>query len=127
MFRCLFIAFFRKFNLAYTHRVACEARGLQTCAAYTLYRLGVVAKGWKQVTDLPAEVLLPAVREQIEAEIRGHEYWTAEKLLASRLIRWFIEWGMLAGRYEQENTFLKTLNAVRTTPLYAAVLRFNIE
>jgi hypothetical protein len=87
----------------------------------------VVAKGWKQVTDLPAEVLLPAVREQVEAEIQGHEYWTAEKLLTSRLIRWFIEWGMLAGRYEQESKFFKTLKAVRTTPLYKAFLRFDLN
>ncbi len=127
LFRCLFIAFFRTFNLAYTHRVVFEVNGLQTCAAYTLYRLGVVARGWKQVTDLPAEVLLPAVREQIEAEIQGHEYWTAEKLLTSRLIRWFIEWGMLEGRYEQEDKFFKPLKAVRVTSLYNALLRFRLE
>ncbi len=127
LFRCLFVAFFRKLNLAYTHRVAFEARGLQTCAAYTLYRLGVVTRDWKPKDDLPAEVLLPAVREEIEKEIRGYEYWTTENLMTSRLIRWFLDWGMLEGRYEQESKFFKTLKAVRTTPLYAAVLRFNIE
>jgi len=127
LFRCLFVAFFRKFNLAYTHRVAFEANGLQTCAAYTLYRLGAVAKGWQQVSDLPAEVLLPAVREQIEAEIRGHEYWTTEKLLTSRLIRWFIEWGMLEGRYEQEDKFFRPLKAVRVTSLYNALLQFKLD
>ena len=127
LFRCLFVAFFRKLNLAYTHRVAFEANGLQTCAAYTLYRLGAVAKGWQQVSDLPAEVLLPAVREQIEAEIRGHEYWTTEKLLTSRLIRWFIEWGMLEGRYEQEDKFFKPLKAVRVTSLYNALLQFKLD
>lgn len=127
LFRCLFVAFFRKLNLAYMHQVAFEANGLQTCVAYTLYRLGIIANGWTSVDDLPAQVLLPAVREQIEAEIRGNEYWTTEKLLTSRLVRWFIEWGMLEARYEQESKFFKPLKAVRTTPLYAAALRFNIE
>ena len=116
LFRCLFIAFFRRFNLACTHRVAFEARGLQTCAAYTLYRLGVVATDWRPVEDLLAEVLLPAVRDEIEEEIRGSEYWTAAKLLASRLIRWFLEWGLLEGCYEQESKFFRTLKAVRHAP-----------
>ena len=127
LFRFLFIAFFRKFNLAYAHRVVFEARGLQTCAAYTLYRLGVAAKEWTLVDALPMKVLLPAVREEIEAEIYGYEYWTEAELLTSRLIRWFIEWGILEGRYEQEDKFFKPLKAVRITPLYAAALRFNIE
>lgn len=127
LFQRLFIAFFRKFNLAYTHRAIFEARGLQTGAGYTLYRLGRVARDWKSVDDLPAEVLLPAVREKIEAEIHGSPYWTTEQLLATRLIRWFIKWGMLEGRYEQESDRFRTLKAVRTTPLYAAAIRFHIE
>ena len=74
LFRCLFIAFFRRFNLAYTHRVAFEARGLQTCAAYTLYRLGVVAADWCPVDELPEQVLLPAVHDEMVAEIGESEY-----------------------------------------------------
>ena len=127
LFRCLFIAFFRKFNLAYTHRVVFEARGLQTCVAYTLYRLGVVATEWKPVDDLPDDTLLPAVREEIEIELDGRDYWTPEKLLSGRLIRWFIEWGLLEGRYQQEGRYLKRLEAVRTTPLYTAVLHFRLD
>ena len=126
MFTRLFTAFFRKFNLAYAHPVVFEARGLQTCAAYTLYRLGVVAADWRLLEDLPLEVLLPSVREQVEEEIGESEHWTTEDLLTGRLIRWLIAWGMLEGRYEQEGKFFKPLKAVRTTPLYGAVLRFNL-
>ena len=115
LFRGLFVAFFRKFNLAYTHRVAFEARGLQTCAAYTLCRLGVVATDWRHVKELSTEVLLPAVRDEIEAEIRGSEYWTIEKLLTGRLIRWFLEWGLLEGRYEQESKFFRELRGQTLT------------
>ncbi len=127
LYQRLFITFFRKFNLAYTDRVIFEARGLQTCAAYTLYRLGLIAKKWCSVDNLPAEVLLPAVRDEIEAGISRSDFLTMEHLLTVRLTRWLIEWGILEGRYEQENKYFKTLKAVRTTPLYAAVFRFKIE
>ena len=127
LYQRLFITFFRKFNLAYTDRISLEARGLQTCAAYTLHRLGCIAQKWCSVDSLPTEVLLPAVREEIEAGIRGSDVLTTEDLLTVRLTRWLIEWGILEGRYEQENKFFKRLKAVRTTPLYAAVLRCNVE
>jgi hypothetical protein len=127
LFRALFVAFFRRFNLAYTDRVVFEVRGLQSCAAYTLYRLGVVATDWKAVDDLPAEVVLPAVREEVESETQGNQYWTTGQLLTTRLIRWFVEWGMLEGRYERKYETFRTLTAVRVTPLHAAVLRFNLD
>lgn len=127
LYQCLFTAFFRKVNLAYMHPAVFEAHGLQAGAAYTLYRLGLVAKHWKSIADLPTEVLLPAVRAEIETEIRGSEYWTTEKLLTGRLIQWLMDWGLLEGRYEQESKYYKTLKAVRTTPLYAAGLRFQVE
>ena len=127
LFKGLFIAFFRKFNIAYTAHTRFEAHGLQACAAYTLYRLGLVARDWKPVGDLPDEVLLPSVREAIEAEVHGAEFWTAEKLLTDRLLRWCFEWGMLEGCYEQEHKPYKTLKAVRTTPLFAQVLHFDLR
>ena len=127
LFACLFVAFFRRFNLAYSHRVVFEARGLQTCVGYTLYRLGVVARDWRPVEDLPAEVLLPAVRDEIEMEISGSEYWTTDKLLTSRLIWPLLDWGLLEGRHEQDSR-LRTaiLTAARITPLYEACLRFDL-
>ena len=124
LFRCLFVAFFRRFNVAYTDRVVFEVRGLQTCAAYTLYRLGVVAADWCPVDELPEQVLLPAVHDEMVAEIGESEYWTTEKLLIIRLIRWVEAWGLLEGRYEQEGEFYNTLKAIRITPLYKAFLTF---
>ena len=126
LFRCLFVAFLRKFNLAYA-RYTPEMPSVQTCAGYTLYRLGMVAGEWRQVEDLPADVLLPLVGEEIEAEIRGHIYWTTDKLLVNLLISPLIGWGLLHGRYEQESKFLSSLKAVRITSLYQAFLRFSLD
>ena len=121
------MAFFRKFNLAYAHPVVFEAQGLQTCVGYTLHRLGLVAEDWRPLEHLPAEVLLPAARDQIEAEISGSEYWSTDKLLTNRLIWRLLEWGLLEGRFEPEGRLRTTvLKAVRVTPLYKACLRFEL-
>jgi hypothetical protein len=127
LFRCLFIAFFRKFNLGYTHAARFEARALQTCAAYTLCRLGEVARDWHPVDDLPEELLLPAVRDEIEEEIHGSPYWTVEMLLTERLLYWFIRWGLLEGRDEQKTKYARELKAVRVAPLYGKLLRFELD
>jgi len=124
LYACLFVAFFRKFNLAYAHACGIEAGGLQTCAGYTLYRLGIVAKDWLATEVLPEQAVLPAVRDQIEAAIRGRQYWTVSQVVVSRLVSPLIEWGLLEGRYELVSKYTRELQAVRITPLYNAVMRF---
>lgn len=126
LYRCLFVGFFRKFNLAYAHPFAIEARGLQSCVGYTLYRLGRVAADWRPVEELPEQVLLPAVRNEIEDNIRGYEYWTVGSVLTGRLIGPLLHWGLLEGRYEQVSKFERDLNAVRITPLFKAFLLFRL-
>jgi len=127
LYRCLFIAFFRKFNLAYAHPFAVDADGLQTCAGYTLYRLGIVAADWLAMDALPEHALLRAVRDEIEAGIRGHVYWTVSRVATGRLVSPLTEWGLLEGRYEPLSDFARELKAVRITPLYRAFLRFDLQ
>ena len=127
LFCCLFAAFFRKFNLDYAYGFGFELRALQTCAAYALYRLGEVAKDWRPVDQLPDEVLLPAVRDEIEQLIHSYGYWTMERVLASRLLHWFLRWGVLEGMFEQKGRYGNELKAVRVTPLYRKLLRFELD
>jgi hypothetical protein len=99
---------------------------LQTCAGYTLYRLGVVAADWLATDALPDQVLLPAVREDIEIGIRGHVYWTVGRVVTGRLISPLLEWGLLEGRYEPLSDYARELKAVRVTPLFKTFLRFDL-
>lgn len=127
LYRDLFVAFFRKFNLAYAHPFAIEAHGLQTCVGYTLYRLGAFAADWRSVEELPEQVLLPAVRDEIDADIRGYVYWTVSRVLTGQLIGPLIQWGLLEGRYEPVSAFARELKAIRITPLFKAFLRFDCQ
>jgi len=127
LYRCLFVAFFRKFNLDYSHRGTIEAGGLQTCAGYTLLRLGQVAEEWCPVDELPESTLLPAVRYEINAAIQRFSYWTVSIVLTNRLLSPLIEWGLLEGREEPTSKFTSDLKAVRITPLFKAFLSFSID
>lgn len=126
LYRCLFVAFFRRFNLAYAHPFSIEAAGLQTCVGYTLYRLGIVAANWRPVAELPEQVLLPAVRAEIEDAIQGHVYWTLENVLVGRLLYFLLQWGLLEGRYAQVTKYTTDLKTVRITPLFKAFLLFRL-
>jgi hypothetical protein len=127
LYRGLFVAFFRKFNLAYAHPFAVAARGLQTCVGYTLYRLGIVASDWLAADALSDQALLPAVRDEIAAGIRGHVYWTVSRVMTGRLVSPLIQWGLLEGHYEPLSEYARDLKTVRITPLYKAFLRFDLQ
>jgi len=124
LYRDLFTAFFRRFNLAYLLRYGPEAEALQSGIAYTLYRLGIVASKWRKVVDLTDEITLPGVRMQVEDEVGTSFMWAIGGLVNCRILRPLIEWNLLEGRYETDKYDCETLEAVRVTPLYQSFLRF---
>lgn len=127
LFRELFITFFLKFDLSYLVRFGPKAESVQASAGYTLYRLGIVADDWHSAEALPGEVLLPAVRSEVEEEIAGNEFESVGRVLEYRLIKPLIDWGLLEGRYENtESPYFKSLVSLRVTPLYRNFLRFSI-
>ncbi|MGD9782928.1 MAG: hypothetical protein AB7V14_12395, partial [Kiritimatiellia bacterium] len=127
MFRDMFLAYFVKFNLAYLTRYSVEAGSIQSYLGYTLYRLGIVADDWHSIAHLAEEVLLPAVRSEVTAEIGGRPFWNVADLLRSRILVPLIDWGMLEGSYDHaESRHFKTLASIRVTPLYRDFLRFNL-
>ncbi len=65
LFREIFVAFFRKFNLAYLYPLGPDASALQSCVAYTLCRLDVVAVDWVASGNLAESVLLPVSRVEM--------------------------------------------------------------
>lgn len=128
LFRELFLANFVKFNLACLARFGPDAESLQTHAGYTLCRLGVVAADWKAVEGLQQEVLLPAVRRELEAETSGMMFGRVGGLLEWRLLQPLLDWGMLEGRFEYgKSRHFQTLVSVRVTALYREFLNFELS
>jgi len=127
LFRKLFLTFFVELNLSSIFWIGPEADSLQEYLAYTLYRLGVVASDWHSTEQLPEEVLLPAVRSEVEEEIADREFETIGRLLEYRILRPLVDWGLLEGRYENvENCYVQTLASLRITPLYRDFLQFDM-
>jgi len=126
LFVRLFTASFRKFNLAYAYWRHLDAPALQSCAGYTLYRLGSEALAWRSPEALYPKVFLPAVRGELETELAGKAWTTPAKSAADRIFTPLLDLGLLEGRFEQRNR-LSYLEAVRITPLFRHVLAFGDE
>lgn len=125
LYRTLFVAFFRKFNLAYLVPWGPELPAVQTCAAYTLYRLGFAAREWRALTDLYPEILLPPVRAEIEQAVAGLPYHEPEDIATRLLIHPLIEWNLLEAQTEKTEYHSEPV-AVRIAPLYDAFFQFRL-
>jgi hypothetical protein len=127
LYQLLFVAFFQTFNLAYLDRRHTEASALQSGVAYTLYRLGMLAKQWYSVDKLATEALLPEVRKEIETELDPQMTDSVREVLAWRVLEPLMDWGVLEGKFDHRiHRLIDTLAQVRTTALYADVLRFDL-
>lgn len=127
LFRDLFIAFFRRFNLAYLSGYGPEAAALQSGAPYTLYRLGSVAADWLEVEGAENVLVLPGVRQILEYELPDNTFWSISELLQSRILRPLVDWGVLEGRHTEGPYGFKDLEAVRVTALYRELLNFELD
>jgi hypothetical protein len=63
----LFLAHFRRLNLAYLDRSSAEAASLQTTIAYSLFRFAKAGRAWRTPRELVERLLLPQVKQEIPA------------------------------------------------------------
>ena len=66
LFRRLFLAYFRKFNLHYDFCLR-DVPGIQSTMAAILWRLDTVVRDWTPVRGLAPQILLPAIIRQLVA------------------------------------------------------------
>ena len=125
LYGTLLRAFFTRFNLSYLVHYGKETPSIQRCAAYTILRLGTVAREWRTIEEIYSEVFLPALRGEIEQTQVDWTYGTPASETAYRLLHPLINWGLLEGREEKEGP-IKSLESVRTSPLHNAFFRFNV-
>lgn len=125
LYALLFHMFFRKFNLAYLDRLP-DYPGIQSTIAYSLYRLGKVAKTWQPIESLLTDILLPNVLRAIEDGVPVYREvsWPIEK----RLILPLEEFGLVECRYESKaDRLYPALAAVKLTELFSKFIHFEFN
>ena len=124
LFRHLFVAFFQDFNLAYLDRCH-EFPGIQQTAAVILWRLQQVVQEWIEVKKLPDQVLLPPVRQEIEALRNPHlQFDEAPLLLGLRILAPLTWFGLIEVTEPAEEFMFWESRRVRKTPLFDRFLQF---
>jgi hypothetical protein len=96
LFRRLFLAYFRKFDLHYDFHLR-DVPGIQSTMAAILWRLDTVARDWRPVRGLAPQIVLPAVLRQLVAAKRS-AYDTEEWILAGYVLEPLIDLGLIQQR-----------------------------
>ena len=125
LYALLFRTFFQKFNLAYLDRLP-DYPGIQSTIAYSLYRLGKVAKTWQPIESLLIDILLPNVLREIENGVPEYREvsWPIEK----RLILPLEQFGLVECRYENKaDRLYPALAAVKVTNVFSKFIRFTFN
>ncbi len=93
LFRVLFIAHFRRFDLSYDFQLR-HVPGIQQTMAAILWRLDVVAQDWAPVQGLAPRILLPNVLKQLRAAMT-YAHDTEEWILAGHALNPLLRLGLL--------------------------------
>lgn len=123
LYRDLFLALFRRLNLAYFDGMP-ALPSLQQTLAITLWRLSIVARHWTDLEALPEELLLPTVVDDLYDATA--KYRSAERILNTRLVRPLKGFGLVETINEKKDYFSQA-KAVRITPLFDRFISFHLE
>jgi hypothetical protein len=122
LYRKLFVAYFRKFDLHYDFHFR-DVPGIQQTLAVILWRLDNVVCDWTPVRDLPEVVLLPGVHQQVRAAMVS-EYDTEAWILGGYVLEPLLDLGLLERRPESEWQVLEKNDEVRLSPLWQKFIHF---
>jgi len=93
LYRHLFVAHFREFNLGYRFHLR-DVAGIQETMAVILWRLAHVARDWTPVQGLAEQVLIPPVFAQLRAA-QTHPMDTDEWILAGYALNPLLDFGLI--------------------------------
>jgi hypothetical protein len=122
LYRRLFLAYFRKFDLLYDFRFR-EAPGIQHTMAVILWRLDTVARGWAPVQGLAPNVLLPGVLEQMRQAMVS-PYDKEEWILAGYVLNPLLRLGLIERRKGGEGSHVTEEDSIRVTALWRKFIGF---
>lgn len=121
LYRALFMAYFRRFDLSYLQLR--DVPGIQATVAAILWRLDTVARDWTPVRGLAPRILLPRVlSETREAMTYPHD--TEEWILISYLLNPLLDFGLIETKKHGEWPGVTEKDAIRVTALWEKFIRF---
>lgn len=121
LYRALFLAYFRRFDLRYYQLR--DVPGIQATMAAILWRLDTVARDWTPVRGLAPHILLPAVLIQMYDAMIS-EYDTEEWILTGYVLDPLFDFGLIETKKRDEWPKVTEKDAIRVTALWQKFIRF---
>ena len=119
----LFRTVFREFSLAYLDSFGPEASSLQHTVAFSLYRVSVAARDWRDPEELAKEIVLP----QVYAELVNPNWDDLAYLSIVRRVLLPLQWfGLLERRNLPPRDRFDRPYEVRKTPLFDRFIEFRL-
>ncbi len=117
----LFRTVFRELNLAYLSGGGPESPGLQHTIAFSLYRLSIAARDWRDSEELASVVVLPEVYDEM-VDPRWDDAAPIE--IVTRLMEPLVWFGLLERRDLPSPNSFDSPYEVRKTALFDRFIRF---
>lgn len=123
LYRLLFIAYFRRFDLRYAFHPR-EVRSFQQTMAVILWRLSIVAGDWVSVRGLAPQLLLPEVLADLHsAMINPHD--TEEWIFDGYVLDPLCDFGLIETNIAHRIPRVEENDLIRTTKLWKRFIRFS--
>ena len=117
LYRAVFIAYFRRFDLTYDFRLRPVPAIQQTIAA-VLWRLDSVARDWVPVRGLASQILLPKVHELLHAAMTHPAHDTEEWILGGHVLEPLVDLGLIEREKPGEWRLFEGGEKIRVTRLW---------
>lgn len=123
LYRRMFIAYFRKFDLRYAFHLR-EVRSFQQTIAVILWRLSIVARDWVSVRGLAPQLLLPEVLADLHvAMINPHD--TEEWIFGGYVLDPLCDFGLIETKVTHRVPRVEENDLIRTTELWNRFIKFS--
>jgi hypothetical protein len=122
LFRRLFLAYFRRFNLQYDFNLR-DVPLIQGSMAVILWRLDSVARDWTPVRGLAQQVLMRQVFAQLHAAMVS-PYDKEEWVLGGYVLRPLLDFGLLERKSPSEWPGVTEKDEIRTSPVWRKFIHF---
>jgi len=122
LFRRLFLAYFRRFNLQYSFSLR-DVPLIQGSMAVILWRLDSVARDWTPVRGLAQQVLLRQVFDQLHAAMKS-PFDKEEWILGGYVLLPLLDLGLLERKPLSGWSLIEEHHQVRISPLWRKFIHF---
>jgi hypothetical protein len=122
LYRRLFLAYFRRFNLQYSFNLR-DVPLIQGSMAVILWRLDSVARDWTPVSGLDRQILLRQVYEQLHAAMVS-PYDKEEWILDGYVFRPLLDLGLIERKSPSEWPGVTEKDEIRTSALWRKFIHF---